>query len=145
MNTINPLRILIVDDHPAFRRGMLEWIKALPGGHTCEGAENGDIAYNQCLKNTYDAIFMDISMPVMDGITAARLIKKHNPGTPIIILSQYYSKRLVMELIDLGVEGYILKSTDLQELAEALQKVVNGGHYYTPEIFHIWKEFEGIN
>jgi DNA-binding NarL/FixJ family response regulator len=81
-----------------------------------------------------DVCLLDISMPGMDGIETARLLKEKKPDVKVIILTTYNDREIVEEMIDIGVSGYILKNATKQELVDAITKVYNGGMYFSNEV-----------
>jgi DNA-binding NarL/FixJ family response regulator len=81
-----------------------------------------------------DVIVMDISMPVLNGIEATRVIHQENPGVKVIGLSMHSSKRYIREMHDAGASGYLLKDCDFDELIEAIRTVAQGGTYFDPRI-----------
>jgi len=132
--------ILVVEDQPVYRNGILKILSGLEFVEKCEGAENGQIALDKFKACKYDVVFIDIDMPIMDGITATRLIKEKHQDTLIIILSMYNVKRQIIELLEMGVNGYLLKSTDEEEIINALMLIAEGRQYYTESIYKIWAE-----
>src|SRR5688572_7704233 len=113
------LNAIIVDDHPVLRKAMAEIISNLDFIKNCHEAENGIVALEKFQNLVYDVACIDLSMPLMNGIEAARYIKKNYPDTLIIILTIYYDKLDVLELMAIGVNGYLLKTMTEDEIAAA--------------------------
>src|SRR6185436_8312734 len=85
-------------------------------------------------KTDYDVCLLDIGMPKMDGIATAKALKEKKSSPKIIILSTYNDKEIVSEMMKTGVEGYLLKNCSKHELVEAIQKVAEGGKYFSEEV-----------
>jgi two-component system, NarL family, nitrate/nitrite response regulator NarL len=124
-----PLRILIADDYEVVRAGirtLLHW------RHDVEivEARNGQEAIYQARKTNPDLIILDITMPVMSGIEAARQLKKEMPTIPIVILSMHDGQSITNELTRIGVQGFVSKNDAAQKLPDAIDAVLAGGTYF---------------
>ncbi len=133
------INLLIADDHPVYRFGLIKTLSSLPMINLCHEAGNGQQAVEMCLTRQYHFVLIDIEMPVLDGLAAAKLIKK-STDTQIIILSQYDSSKVIIELLELGITGYISKNASWEETQRALKLIIEGNKYFTPEILRIWTE-----
>lgn len=136
------ISVLIVDDHSVFREGVVKIISSLPEVRYCDEAENGKVALDKLSRNHFDIVTLDISMPVMNGIETAFAIKKDFPETKIIMFSMYNEGNQVVELINLGIDAYILKSAYKDEIIKAFNHVAMNSKYFTPEIYDIWQQFK---
>ncbi|MCC6721125.1 MAG: response regulator transcription factor [Bacteroidia bacterium] len=133
---------LVVEDQPIYRRGIIKVLSSLQFVEVCDEAENGQVALDKFQNKVYDVVFMDIEMEVMNGVTATRFIKEKYPKTIIIILTLHDTKRLIAELFEMGVNGYILKSTDEEELVKALTLIITEGRqYFTDKVYKIWADY----
>jgi DNA-binding NarL/FixJ family response regulator len=122
-----PLKTLVADDHLLFRQGLISLMNARPDLVTVVGeADNGTEAVELCERLHPDLVMMDIIMPQMDGIQAAKRILEINPDTAIIMLTASRSDEHLKEAIDLGVAGYLLKNLDSSELFELVLGVTYG-------------------
>jgi DNA-binding NarL/FixJ family response regulator len=130
-DTMKELRILIADDHDLMRRGLKTVIESHPGWVVCDEAHTGREAIAKAEKIKPDIVILDISMPVLNGIEAAKGIRKASPTSEILILSLHYSDQLIREILDAGVRGYIMKSDPDQDLINALEKLANHRPYFT--------------
>ena len=137
MNNQNdyPIRILIADDHVIFRDGLKLLLKKLNPDSVCLAGEagNGEELIAITSQVHPHIIITDIQMPVLDGIEATRHIKNNNPDVQIIALSMFNEEHLVVDMLEAGASGYLLKSTSKKELEQALRIVHEGGVYFTPE------------
>jgi DNA-binding NarL/FixJ family response regulator len=125
------MQILVADDHDVVRRGLKSILQPQPGWEVCAEAPNGREAVTLTEKLKPDVVVMDISMPDMNGLEAARRIKKSCPKTEIVILSVHYTDRLVREIVDAGAKGYILKSDADRDLVIAIEAVSNHRSFFT--------------
>src|ERR1700729_4099441 len=103
------LRILIADDHDLLRRGEKALLQAHAGWKVCGEATTGREAVAKAEELKPDIAILDISMPDLNGVDAAKRIRKVAPATEILILSVHYSDQLIREIVEAGVRGYIVK------------------------------------
>lgn len=123
------MKVLIVDDHTLFRKGLKEILLDLPKIEECLEAKNGFEAIELIGKENFDLIFLDISMPNIDGLETLRRIKALKPDTKVLILSMYPEEQYASRAIKMGANGYITKSADPEELLRAIDKILRGGKY----------------
>lgn len=140
---IKSLCVLVVDDHPVYRKGIKRILNNIEFISECDEADNGTKAIEAMEKKHYDIVLLDLQMPVMDGIETAGIILKRFSRSKIIILTMSDSKRQMVELLDMGVTGYVLKSTDELELTDAIFRVSEGGQYLSKEVDDAWTQFLG--
>ena len=108
-------------------------LEAHPGWEVCAEATNGCDAVDQAKELEPDVVLMDISMPVMNGLEAARKIKKTCPKAEIVMISAHFSDQLVREVIDAGANGYILKSDAERDLVIAVEAVASHRFFFTSQ------------
>jgi DNA-binding NarL/FixJ family response regulator len=119
-------RILIVDDHEIFRRGLRSLLESRDEFDITGEAANGLEAVEKAKQLRPDVIVMDVSMPQMDGLQAARLIRGERPGSKILILSQHDSPHMLAAALDAGASAYVTKSQVARCLFAALDAVIQG-------------------
>jgi DNA-binding NarL/FixJ family response regulator len=119
------LRILIVDDHEAVREGVRAILASRDDIEVCGEAVNGQEAIEKAIELRPDLIILDINMPVLGGIIAAKEIKARLPQVLILLFSMHHGKQLVREAQLLGVEGYVNKSQAAVMLLKAVDAVFN--------------------
>ncbi len=132
---MNPITILIVDDHKLFREGMKLILNNLPHIKNIQEAENGKacIAFFERGQKA-DIVFMDIEMPEMNGIDATTEIMKKHPELNIIGLSMYGDEDYYTRMIEAGAKGFILKNSGIKEVQESIKEVSSGNNYFSKEI-----------
>lgn len=127
---MRPIRLLIADDHQLFLDGVVSLLKDEPGIVIKATAEDGLQAIELVERNEFDVCLLDISMPRMDGITAARRIRERRPALKILILTTYNDRQIIEEMIRIGVSGYLLKNSTRSELIEGIQRVARGENHF---------------
>ena len=119
-------RILIVDDHEIFRRGLRSLLESRPEFEILGEAGDGLQAIEKAVELRPDLIVMDVSMPQLDGLQATRQIRKKLPQTKILILSQHDTSHMLAAALEAGANGYVTKSQVSRCLLSALDAVSNG-------------------
>jgi DNA-binding NarL/FixJ family response regulator len=127
-------RVLVVDDHAVIRRGVQGILRSFPEWELCGEAENGQEAIKLAETLKPEIIIMDVSMPVLNGLEATRIIHDLFPNTKILLLTLHSSTELVRTAFRAGARGYVLKSDAEHELVRALNVVVGDGTYVSPGI-----------
>ena len=127
-------RVLIVDDHAFIRRGVQTILHPFPEWELCGEADNGNDAIRMAEELKPDVIIMDLSMPGLNGIAAARAIRKTQPDVKILLLTLHESAELVRSAFRAGARGYLLKTDAEQEMVKALTVVTGQGTYISPRI-----------
>jgi DNA-binding NarL/FixJ family response regulator len=124
------IRVVIADDHEIFRDGLALMLSKQKNIQLVGQAENGRQLVDMVLSLLPDIILTDIKMPLMDGVEAARYIIQKIPGAKIIALSMFDEENLVVDMLEAGAKGYLLKNADKQEILEALATVYENNTYY---------------
>ncbi len=120
----DPIRVLIADDHALFRRGLEMVLKEEPGIEVVGAASDGAEAVQMAGEALPDVVLMDIRMPKMTGIEAARQMKKVVPAATIVMLTISDEEDDRFEAIRAGASGYLLKDIPLDEVAEAVRALI---------------------
>lgn len=129
---MSSLKILVVDDHDIIRRGLKDLLSSKPGWEVCAEAKTGREAVALAEQLKPDIVVMDISMPDLNGLEAARRINKALPKTGILILTMHFSDQLVRDVVEAGARGYILKSDADRDLVTAVDSIANRRTFFTP-------------
>jgi DNA-binding NarL/FixJ family response regulator len=126
------LRILIADDHDLMRRGVKSLLQSRAGWEVCGEAHTGREAVSKAEELKPDVVILDISMPDLNGVDAAKRIRKASPDTEVLILSVHYSDQLIRDILEAGVRGYIVKSDSDRDLVIAVETLANHKPFFTP-------------
>ncbi|WP_420602856.1 response regulator [Flagellimonas sp.] len=129
--------LILVDDHKLFLNGLDSILKDEMGIHVVGTATNGLELLDMMEKHSPKIVLSDIRMPIMDGVAITKLFKKKYPTTAIIALSMFDQEDDVIEMLDAGARGYVIKNAEKEELVAAIHQVAKGGFYFSPK-------FEGI-
>ncbi len=131
---VSTLQLLIVDDHPFYRRSLCQMCE-VEGGFTILGeASNGLDAISMVSVMQPDVVLMDMEMPGVDGLTATRQLLTRSPCPPIILLTTYYSLDERRQAEDAGARGYLAKDTSGRTLIEAIHEVFSGRSWFRPPV-----------
>lgn len=126
---MDTIKVAIADDHKIFRKGVILSLKPYHNIEFVLEAENGEELIQGVAKANPDIILMDLKMPVKDGIETTKYLNKHFPAIRILILTMYEDERFVGHLMDSGANGYLLKSTDPEEIKQGIMDVMRTGFY----------------
>jgi DNA-binding NarL/FixJ family response regulator len=128
------VRILLADDHKIVREGLRSILENELGMSVIGQAEDGRTALILSQKLRPDVVIIDISMPDLNGIEATRQILTQNPESKVIALSMHSDKRYVIQMLDAGAAGYLLKQCAVDELQQAIRTVLAGKFYVSPDV-----------
>jgi DNA-binding NarL/FixJ family response regulator len=126
-------RVLLADDHGLIRQGLRALLEG-QGFQVVGEASDGHEMLRTAEKTHPDVAIVDIRMPVLNGVDAARELTKSSPNTKVIILSQHDENQYVTEALQAGAKGYVLKSQGAQDLVHAIREVCRGSVYLSPSI-----------
>jgi DNA-binding NarL/FixJ family response regulator len=132
------IRIIVVDDHEIFRNGLIMIINKLKYAKVVAEAVNGEDFLQQIAKEPVDLVFMDIEMPVKNGIEATKEAMALYPNLKIIALSMFGEDEYLQQMIDAGVVGFLLKNITKDGLDRAIRCVIDGKNYYSEELMAIF-------
>jgi DNA-binding NarL/FixJ family response regulator len=128
------IRILVVDDHAVVRKGLVMVLRLEPGFEVVGEADNGRQAIDLARKLRPDLVLLDLKMPGMDGEETALALKKEAPETRILILTGTEVDDGLTKMLAAGVDGYVLKDIEPDELAQAMRAVADGEAYLQPAV-----------
>jgi DNA-binding NarL/FixJ family response regulator len=133
---VGNLRLLVADDHEFVRMGVRTLVEEQPGWEVVAEASNGREAVEKAKLVQPDVTILDLSMPELNGLEAAREILKSVP-TKVLILSMYYSDPLIRQTLEAGALGYVLKSDARQDLLSAVDALRRNKTFFTPKVAHM--------
>ena len=132
------LDVLVADDHDIVRRGLRDLIEKQPGWKVVGEATNGREAVEKVKQLKPDVSILDISMPALDGLEAARQIVASGSSTKVLILTMHHSDPLIQQMLKAGVRGYVMKSDAASELVQAVEALHRNRTFFTskvPQVF----------
>ena len=130
----DPIRVLLVDDHAILREGVRALLAREADIEVVGEAGDGQEAVDQAAELNPDVVIMDIVMPRMSGLEATRLLKHRHPEVRTLILSMYDDQEYVVQIIQAGAAGYVLKRVVTEDLVRAIHEVHAGGSFLYPPI-----------
>ena len=130
------IRVMVADDHPVVRQG-LKFMLAREGFAVVAEAADGREALRQSEGTHPEVVVLDLAMPGLNGIDAAREIMRVSPGTKTIILTQHTEEPYILEALRAGVHGYVLKSQAVSDMIQAIRDVHRGRLYLSPAISNV--------
>jgi DNA-binding NarL/FixJ family response regulator len=142
MTNMKTIRVLLVDDHAIVRAGLRALLDASEDVQVIGEAENGQQAVGAAERLRPDVVLLDFAMPLLNGLEAARHIARKVPTTKLLILSGYSDAQHVLQAVEAGVAGYVMKESAAEQLLEAVRETANGGAYFSPPLLnHLLKEW----
>jgi len=129
-----PIKILLADDHTIVRQGLARLLEDQTDLRVVGEATDGRMALEKATALKPDIVIMDIAMPLMNGIEAAKRIRKQLPETKILILSMYSHEHYIHELLETGISGYLLKDSSGRDIINAIQAAMKGETFLSPSI-----------
>ncbi|MBF0515586.1 MAG: response regulator transcription factor [Nitrospirae bacterium] len=125
------IKILLVDDHPIVREGIIKILHRQPDIDTVVEAETSQEALASLKKSQFNVVILDISLPDKNGLLTLEQIKHDYPGLPVLMLSMYPEEEYAIQSLKLGASGYLTKKALPDELLNAIKKIAAGGKYIT--------------
>jgi DNA-binding NarL/FixJ family response regulator len=127
-------RVLVADDHAVVRRGIRDLLSTQPGMEVCGEASTGTETISAVKKEKPNLVILDLTMPQMNGLDAARTIRDESPETNVLVLSMHFSDELAREVLRTGALGYVLKSDADKELLAAVDHARHGQPFFTSRL-----------
>lgn len=141
---MEPLRVLIADDHPVWRSGMHALLNSVPDMEVVGEANTGDEVIGLAAKLQPDVILMDVQMPGVGGIEATRRILHTSPHITILVVTMFEDEELVFAALRAGARGYVLKGASPTEMVRAVQAAGSGEAIFSPAIAQRLMDFFAI-
>ena len=130
----NEIRILIADDHPIFRKGLLQVIEADARLKVVAEADDGATAFEQIRVLKPDIAVLDIHMPSMSGFDLARAVREKGIAVEVVFLTMHKAEDMFNAAMDLGVKGYVLKESAVTDIVASIKSVAGGQPYISPQL-----------
>jgi len=128
------MRILVVDDHPIIKEGLITFLEQYPDVNIIGVAGDGIEGLAKLRQFDPDCVVLDLSMPKLDGLEAIRLYLKENPQLGIVVFTGHKNENDLFSSLDAGARGYVLKGSPVSVLVNALREVHAGGYWVSPEM-----------
>ena len=127
------IRVLLVDDHDVVRRGLTALLEGAAGFAVVGAAADGTEALDLVAEHQPDVVLMDLSMPGMDGIEATRRVTSDRPEVRVVVLTSFSDRERILDALDAGAVGYLLKDADPDELLRGVQAAARGESPLAPK------------
>jgi DNA-binding NarL/FixJ family response regulator len=132
-SSVAKIRVLIVDDHVVVRSGLAQFIETTDDIELVATAANGIEALARVEAFGPDVVLMDLSMPEMNGIEATRQIVEDHPSSRVLVLTSFSDQTRILDALEAGADGYLLKHSDPDDIADAIRTVYAGGSPLDPK------------
>ena len=130
----NPIRILVADDHPVVRDGLVAILSTQPDFEVVGEAGNGPEAIERAITLRPDVMLLDLEMPELDGVEVLRRLAQSNPEVRVIVFTAFDTDERILGAVQAGAQGYLLKGAPRKELFEAVRVVHAGGSLLQPVV-----------
>ena len=137
---MNKIRILLADDHPLVRSGLIKLLEPFKEFIIIGEASDGEEAVAMTKKLEPDVVVIDLSMPKLSGVEATKIIRKNYPSAKVLVLTMYDNEEYVYQILKSGAGGYMLKNSGRDELAAAIRAVARGDRFFSPRVSEIVME-----
>jgi DNA-binding NarL/FixJ family response regulator len=131
---VEPLRILVAEDHPLYRKGVISLLNSVEGFEPIGEAATGEEAVSRVLELQPDVVLMDLQMPGGSGIEATRQIAQESPSVRVLVVTLFEDDESVFMALRAGARGYVLKDADEEDLLHAIRAVGRGEAIFSPPV-----------
>jgi DNA-binding NarL/FixJ family response regulator len=128
------VRVILADDHPVIRTGLRRIFERSDAIEVVAEAGDGRTLLQQVQALNPDVVVLDVSMPELNGIDATRAIRREHPSTRVLVLSIHCTETTVLDALDAGAAGYVLKEAATDEVGQAVEAVARGQGYFSPPV-----------
>jgi two-component system nitrate/nitrite response regulator NarL len=127
--SLSPIRVVVADDHPVVRFGVKNMLENEPGFEVVGEAEDGDIAITETLEREPDILLLDVMMPRLPGLEALRAIMEKSSRVKIILLTSTITTQQIIEALQIGARGIVLKDAAASDLSKSMRAVLSGDYW----------------
>lgn len=131
------VRVALVDDQNLFRKGMALLLRSLPDVEVALECSNGRELLDALAERPVDIVLLDLEMPVMDGISTLGLLRQKHPDLKIIVLSMHEEEKFIVHMMELGANGYIMKTARTEEIGTAIRSVMGTGYHFSERVSRV--------
>lgn len=132
------MKIIIIDEQPLYRSGIINFVNSINPDCNINETCNARDALNLCKSIRHDYVFLELDLPDQNGVDLIKELKFINPGIKCIVITSYKALHCIIELMNIGINGYLHKSMSCIDTEYALKTIFNGKPYLTPEIESMW-------
>ncbi len=125
------IRLALADDQVLFRRGLAMLLGDMPDVQVVFECANGEELLRHLKTEPVDIVLLDLEMPVMDGMAAMKHIRKEHPEVKVIVLSMHEEEKFIVHLMELGANGYVVKTAEPDEIENAIRAVATSGYHFS--------------
>jgi two-component system response regulator DegU len=131
------IRLALADDQVLFRRGMAMLLRDLPDVQVVFECGNGEELLTGLRDNAIDIVLLDLEMPVMDGMETMRRVRQDHPKVKVIVLSMHHEEKFIVHLMELGANGYVVKTAEPDEIENAVRSVATSGYHFSEMVSRV--------
>lgn len=131
------VRLALADDQVLFRRGLAMLLADMADVRIVLECANGEELLASLRSDTVDIVLLDLEMPVMDGMAAMKRIREEHPQVKVIVLSMHDQEKFIVHLMELGANGYVLKTAEPDEIEDAIRAVAATGYHFSPMVSRV--------
>lgn len=131
------IKLALADDQVMFRRGLVMLLRDMPDVQVVFECSNGEELLTGLKGNAIDIVLLDLEMPVMDGMETMRRLRADHPEMKVIVLSMHSEEKFIVHLMELGANGYVLKTAEPDEIENAVRSVSTSGYHFSEMVSRV--------
>lgn len=131
------IKLALADDQVMFRRGLAMLLRDMPDVQVTFECSNGEELLTALRDNAVDIVLLDLEMPVLDGMKAMERIRAEHPQVKVIVLSMHSEEKFIVHLMELGANGYVLKTAEPDEIENAIRAVASTGYHFSEMVSRV--------
>ena len=131
------IKLALADDQVLFRRGLTMLLRDLPDVQVVFECSNGEELLTGLKNNAVDVVLLDLEMPVLNGMDTMKRMREEFPRVKVIVLSMHSEEKFIVHLMELGANGYVLKTAEPDEIEDAIHAVATTGYHFSPMVSRV--------